>query len=799
MKSRSTFFLCILAVLLLAACRPTKMLTTDQYMLTRNNVEVVDEHNPDFDNLKLYVRPLPNTKFMGIFNFKVSSYNAGQPKFDPKTATYKDSKFKKMLRERFGEAPVLLDTTEILQSIDQLQLVMNQLGYFDATTRYEIVNKKSNPKKVKVNYYVTAHKPYVISKITYNIDIPEYKRVVVLHKNKTLLKPGMQYNESLITQEITRILDDIRNEGFYYVEKSIIRCAVSYDRPQDMTRTDTNSVSLEIILEIPEAANASKYLYKYYYNDVYIQTNYEANAAPGRTYDTLKYFSRIKSDSTHYYFITPHRDGAVEPLKDFHYRTLTEAVHSKKGMLYSQNIKRRSSQAFNRLDNFNYVKVEDYEDTSRLDTVHHTGRLNTYYRLTRKKVHGIGGQIDLRNDKSAISFTYSNRNLFKGAEHLTINLSGDYFYYSLDNLLHRNVTYSYPEFGISASLNFPKLFLFRRIQRSDAVRYNTVLKFGVNYSGLYERLIYNTSLTYNWSPNYYLSHSLSPIDLSTINNSDKRYARIINYDDYPANYQQKFGKFLLLSFKYNLNYMVPFKYEKKNHNMHLTLNFESCGLTLKGLNAIFSPRARWEVLSRNRLDSTGYKYSTYEKLELTWNYTYTINHKNAIATRFDVGAIIPIDKNSFIPYEKGFYMGTGNSMRGWRYRGLGPGSYQHGLDSLYTGDIKIEWNLEYRGSIYGAFKFGIFTDIGNIWLARKHEDMPNAEFSFKRFFKELAIDVGVGLRLDFKFLVVRLDYAVPIYDPGRTLQGQWINPKWRTLLHPFHWTDGLKLAIGYAF
>jgi outer membrane protein assembly factor BamA len=189
----------------------------------------------------------------------------------------------------------------------------------------------------------------------------------------------------------------------------------------------------------------------------------------------------------------------------------------------------------------------------------------------------------------------------------------------------------------------------------------------------------------------------------------------------------------------------------------------------------------------------------FEKFEFTWNYTHTFNKNNSFATRFTAGAIIPLDKESYVPYEKGFFMGTSNSMRGWGYRGLGPGSYEHRLDSIYTGDIKLEWNLEYRGTIYGSFKYGVFSDVGNIWLARASDDMPGAEFSFKRFYTELAVDVGVGLRLDFDFLVVRVDYALPIYDPQRTSQGRWMNKSWFSGAHRFKWNNGLKIAIGYAF
>ena len=659
-------------------------------------------------------------------------------------------------------------------------------------------HKKSNYQKVRVDYLITANDPYHISSINYNIDIPQYKKIIVLNKRGSLLAPGMQYNENVINEELTRIINLIRDEGYYYVEKSNIRCIVSYDEPVDSAGTDPKTVSLEILMKIPEHDNANRYLYKYYFNDVYIHTNYDATAPEGQLYDTVLYQAKFKFDSTRYYFITPHVADGYR-IKDFNYPVIASAISSRTGIPYSQYIRRNSSRALNQLDNFTYTSISYHEREDLLDTIQKIGYLDSYYLLTRQKVHSVGGQIDLRNDKSAISFTYTNRNIFKGAEHLTVNLSAGYFYYSLPNLFKRDRAYSYPEFNISTSLDFPKLFLFKNYQRRDGIKYNTSIDLGVNYSGLYGKLMYFAALSYNWSPDYYSNHSFSPIDISTINNNDKRYANILNIDNYPSSYQNRFGKFLMFSMKYSFNYLVPFSINKRKHNMRISINTESSGLLLKGLNALFTPDRHW-VFGRNSLDSTGYNYSTLERLEFTLNYTYKINNNNAWAMRLNAGAILPLDKDSYVPYERGFFMGTSNSMRGWGYRGVGPGSYERGRDSLYTGDIKVEINLEYRGTIYRSFKYGIFTDIGNIWLAREYEDMPNANFSFKRFYKELAVDVGVGLRLDFDFFVIRVDYAVPIYDPTRTsMGGRFINKEWLNGRHRLRFGDGLKIGIGYAF
>ena len=132
-----------------------------------------------------------------------------------------------------------------------------------------------------------------------------------------------------------------------------------------------------------------------------------------------------------------------------------------------------------------------------------------------------------------------------------------------------------------------------------------------------------------------------------------------------------------------------------------------------------------------------------------------------------------------MPFEKSFYLGGSNSMRAWDYRTLGPGSYYNEANEnlkndIRTGDMKIEMNFEYRGTLYKFIKYGVFVDAGNIWLTHKDEDMPNAEFNFRRFYKEIALGAGVGIRLDFNFFIIRVDAAVPIYDPGKAEGDHWI-------------------------
>ena len=187
----------------------------------------------------------------------------------------------------------------------------------------------------------------------------------------------------------------------------------------------------------------------------------------------------------------------------------------------------------------------------------------------------------------------------------------------------------------------------------------------------------------------------------------------------------------------------------------------------------------------------GLKYANFELAELDLRFKHKINKNNAVAMRFDLGVGVPMFNSGTLPFERSFFLGNANSMRAWEYRSLGPGSYYSKDRKERSGDIKIEVNLEYRGPIYKFIKFGIFADAGNVWLTKKNEEMPNAEFNFTRFYKEIALGVGAGLRLDFNFFLIRFDVGMPIYDPNELEGERWIGQIKKM--------PTLKFAIGHAF
>jgi len=229
------------------------------------------------------------------------------------------------------------------------------------------------------------------------------------------------------------------------------------------------------------------------------------------------------------------------------------------------------------------------------------------------------------------------------------------------------------------------------------------------------------------------------------------------------------------------------------------VRFDLFGNTLYGLFRAFGNLSEKYKNAEKQYTIWGIPFASGITIDMDYAYNILQNKKSALVYHAALGIGLPIMNSSELPFEKSFYLGGSNSMRGWRLRSLGPGSYVDTtkLDIEKVGDIKLEMNLEFRHPIYKRFHFGLFVDAGNIWLMKKHDALPNAEFAFNRFFKEIAVNTGVGLRLDLSFVVIRLDYAIKIHDPARQ-DNTWTFKNWKEF-KDFYSDGAFVLGIGYAF
>lgn len=191
----------------------------------------------------------------------------------------------------------------------------------------------------------------------------------------------------------------------------------------------------------------------------------------------------------------------------------------------------------------------------------------------------------------------------------------------------------------------------------------------------------------------------------------------------------------------------------------------------------------------------GIRYSQYVKTNFDYRYYVNIDKRHAVALRTFIGIAIPYGNSVDIPFEKGYYGGGANGLRAWPLRYLGPGSYKpSGSNIERVGDIMLEANAEYRFGIYKFFTGAVFYDVGNIWLLTENETFPGGKFEFKNFGSELAMDIGVGLRLDFSYFIFRIDFAQKLKDPQLDVGDRWVPGNHKDWFNPI-----INLGIGYPF
>jgi len=787
----------LILLLFFSSCNYTKHLTENEYALVRNTVRVDEVRSQQFDDLTDLVRPIPNRKFMGIFPVKVSLWANHQPRFDSITGKTRDSRMNQWLR-KIGEPLVLLDSSDMQRSMEQIDLAMFKRGYFDAATHAEVQFLRKQ--KARVNYTVTPNQPYHIRSIEYQIEIPEYKRTIITDTVNSLVKKGMIYNEEILVAERNRMVNKIRDQGFFHAAPSLITFLVdtnnAFANPNAQQQPTVALIIRVSLDDVNDETLITRYRNRYRFNNVLIYTNYDLNLDRNLSLDTIPHFDfRNKSDSTLYEFVTlkrlVRRTNRVKLVKDYNSRTIVNAIWMKRGDMFTQTAFERTHKKLRDLNNFTIINISYHEDEALWDSINKIGALNTIIRLTRAKQHGVEAAFDLRTDRTGLSLAYTNRNVFRGAEFLRVSGFGNVYYYKwLNSLIKKEIiegSLIYGELGGEVLLRFPRLLMLPKYQNINFWGYSTEIKLSASYTQLFSRLNLQAAYTYNWSPTRHLIHSISPVDVATLDSRSSRDTALFAY--YPASYQRKFEKFFLPSARYNLTYWTP---ERNGHIFRVNFAFETVGLLLYGINSVVDRNNAWTIFG-------DFNYGVFEKFDLNLAYTKVINKNNAFASRFVFGMAIPLRKGTVIPFERSFFVGGSNSMRGWTFRQLGPGGYSNTENYIErVGDMRLELNLEYRGTIYRAFKFGVFSDIGNVWLLSIYEDMPNAEFNFNTFYKQIAVCVGVGLRLDFNFFIIRIDYGLPIYDPSKPIGNYWISKNW---VNNKWWTgaQGIQFGIGYAF
>lgn len=641
--------------------------------------------------------------------------------------------------QKIGVAPVVYDPDMVDSSIENMTSHLEYLGYYGSKITSEIGVRK---RRVDVTYNVTLGKQYPIKDI--EIILPAHGEFAADFHSDTAsvtIKTGSILSESALEKETERASTAMRNMGYY-----------TFNKNHFFFEADTLSVPGSALLKMTvneytrnESPKDAEPIRKFYFNEVSIDYP-----------KTLKIKTKVLKGL-----------NTIIP-----------------GEVYSESQVNNTYSRLSALRTFSSVNV----GMTQSDTNH----VNSSITLSQSKMQGFKLNIEASTNSSGLfgispQISYYHKNIFRGGEWLNLSFMGNFQFKFNDNVRSN-------EFGVSAGLSFPKFFpLPYRLFKGAIPRTDINLSYNFQDRPEYTRNIISTSFGYNGNVKNRFFYQVYPMQLNIVNlfDLDENFYKTLANDPFLRNaYQNHFD----IGSGGTLYYTSNPESIPKSTYFYTRLQFDIAG----NLLSAFKPLMRKDENGSGMIWNT--PFSQFVRAELTLGRTWIFGKKGgqSIATRLLAGAGYAYGNSSALPFEKHFYGGGANSLRGWQARTVGPGLAP--MDNSFvipnqTGDMKLEANIEYRFDIVWKLAGAVFVDAGNVWTLQDNGGERDNEslFRISTFGKSIAADWGYGLRLNFGFLLLRLDMGHKIHDPAR--ENRWVNPgKW------FKRDNyALHFGVGYPF
>jgi len=737
------------------------------YLLDEVNV-VCDTRDVNTADLQLYVRQLPNSKLFSVFNTQLYIYNMSG----------RDSTkwINKVLR-RIGDAPVIFSEEENDRTRDQLTKAMRNMGYMRANVSSAIDYGK---KKAKVTYVVTAGRPYKVRSVSYDIPDEKIAELMAADSAKTLLHSGKNFNINELDLERERVTDNLLNNGYYRFNKEFFNYTAD---------TARNTYQVDLTMHLKPAMKDSVVIpyQQYTIGNVNFVTDYDVLQRD--IHEALN-----ASDSVHY------RNYAVY-FRDKQYirpRVLAHNNWIETGDLYSEQNIQKTYNNFGRMSTLRYTNVR-FEPQ-----VQDSTKLNAYVLLTKNKLQSVSFEIEGTNSAgdlgAAASTTYQNRNLFRGAELFMFRVRGAYEAVSGLQGQYRNE--SYTELLAETSINFPRfLFPFLSHNFKRNIRANT--EFGMQYNYQmrpeFTRIVASTNWSYKWqSKGQKVRHQIDLLDINYLYmpwldpTFKERYLEQTENYILKYNYEDRLIFRTGYAYTYNSAGGALVNNAVADNSYSLRFSVESAGNLLYAIGKATKMHKNHE----GEYSILNIPFAQYLRGNIDFAENISFDKKNALAYHIGLGIAYPYGNAIMVPFEKRFFSGGANSVRGWSVRNLGPGSFAGDGNFLnQTGDIKFDASVELRSLLFWKLRGALFVDAGNIWTIRNYESQPGGQFKFNKFFKQIAMAYGLGLRLDLDFFILRLDGGMKAINPAFE-SGKYRYP----ILHPKFSRDfTFHFAVGYPF
>ena len=758
-------------VALLNACSATKFIPEGQYMLESVSVKSEDK-TLDASLLKGYIRQHPNSKWFSLLKVPMGPYA-----LSGRDTTKRINRF----LQRVGEAPVVFDTLQANRAQENMLSAVNNLGFLQAKVRQE---RSVKGKKVRLTFVVEPGERYRVRNIGYEIEDTAVARILQQYADRTLLQPGMPFDLNLLDAERGRISSRLQNNGYYRFNKEFVRYEAD-------TCVGGHEVDLEVQIPLYRAVAGgdSTFHPRYVIRDVsFVSSAVQADGRRGTSdmdsivYDGFPIYFRERLPFRPSLFI---QNNAIEP-----------------GRLYQEQDVRRTYGNFGQLGAvmFSNIRLEETDSLS--------GELDCVVTLHENKRRSVGAELEGTNTAgdlgAAVLLTYQNRNLFRGSELFSLKLRGAFEAITgLEGYSDQN----YMEVSVEAGLTFPNFRLFRFNGRERGLVRATSeisLMYDSQNRPEFHRRVLTGALRYRWhSPNDLLRHRIDLIDLNYVympwisgtfrrdyleDETDRN--AILRY-----NYENLFIMRMGYSFTYNSQRNTARVSDYGSNALGIRFNVESSGNLLYGFSRLFDTKRN----NDGQYTLFNIAYAQYLRGDFDVSKSFRFDDRNSLALHLGIGVAYPYGNSTILPYEKRYFSGGANSVRGWSVRELGPGRFTGGdgrIDFInQTGDIKLDLNAEYRTFLFWKLHGAVFVDAGNIWTIRNYAEQPGGQFRLKSFWREIAVSYGLGFRLNFDYFILRLDGGMKAVHPAYT-DARHHYP----IIHPNFKRDfTLHFAVGLPF
>ena len=755
----------------IVSCSNTRFLKEGQMLYTGVKVKIENDtiskkEKKDLQTaLEESLTPKPNSTFLGM-RPKLYFYNIAK---EPK----KDKGFNYWLKYKIGEKPVLLGDVDREFNKNIIENYSENKGYFNAKASYDTVSKN---KKAQVIYTVRPGSRYLIDGVKFQKDSTLVNQEIQGLTKRTLLKNGRPFDLDVIKAERERIDNGLKERGFYYFHPDNIIVQA------DSTVSKNHKVELNVKLKdnTPDLATQ-----QFSIDNVIVFPNYNIQDVKEG-----KYSIPMNKDSLSKYAFDD--IYVIDPQHKFKPKIFDRALYFKKGDLYNRSNHNLTLNRLISLGIFKFVKNEFIVS----DSLSH--KFDAYYLLTPRQVQSLRlealGRTNSANYAgSELNLNWTHRNFFRGAEQFKAAIYGA-FDFQMGGAQNANNIF---RAGTNVQLSIPRIVAPFRFHSSSEFVPRTNITLGYEFQNRTQYYTLNNftgSFGYVWKENARKEHDLKVIDITLVSPANVTEEYQIKADANPA-MARVVAKQLIFGPTYSYTYtntMLP-----KTNTVYYKGTLDLAG-NITGL------ATGADVKKDKQRNIFGIPFSQYVKIENDFRFYHKFTEKSSLATRFIGGIAYPYGNSEFVPFSKQFFSGGSNSIRAFRARTLGPGSFDPrtidpGTYFDQSGDIKLELNAEYRANLYKFLNAAVFVDAGNIWLLHDDKDRPGAKFS-KDFLNEIAVGAGVGLRLDFSILILRLDLAMPLRVPYYQKGDRWAFDKinfgdssWRK--------DNLVLniAIGYPF